>query len=225
MYRLAVLRRTRPGGHLVASLFLPSDGEYVLVDGMLRRLRLQYPDAIYHLMARGNGRQDIVCDDVDRDRLQENLGRAAIRCSWHVYAFAIMSNHLTGGSSEVALSSIESRQWCAESHVASGERESRLLQSLPLSRVIATVCAYFEIEDTELSSRGSRHPARAALAYLARSRTMSTNTELATILGLSRAECVPNLTRRFAVLLATDVGLRRHMRPLEDQLDEDGPPK
>ncbi len=37
---------------------------------MPRRLRLQYPDAIYHLMARGNGRQDIVCDDADRDRLQ-----------------------------------------------------------------------------------------------------------------------------------------------------------
>jgi putative transposase len=45
-------------------------------------------------MARGNGRQEIVRDDADRDRLQEQLGRAAIRCSWRVYAFAIMSNHL-----------------------------------------------------------------------------------------------------------------------------------
>jgi REP element-mobilizing transposase RayT len=50
--------------------------------------------AIYHLMARGNGRQDIVCDDVDRQRLQEQLGKAASRCSWRVCAFAIMSNHL-----------------------------------------------------------------------------------------------------------------------------------
>jgi hypothetical protein len=45
-------------------------------------------------MARGNGRQNIVCDDVDRDRLLEHLGRAAIRCSWRVYAFAFMSNRL-----------------------------------------------------------------------------------------------------------------------------------
>ena len=86
--------QTSKGSDLIASLFLPSDGEYVVVDGMPRRLRLQYPDAIYHLMARGNGRQDIVCDDVDRDRLQEHLGRAAIRCSWRIYAFAIMPNHL-----------------------------------------------------------------------------------------------------------------------------------
>jgi len=45
-------------------------------------------------MARGNGRYDIVRDDVDRDRVQEKLGRAAIRCSGRVYAFAIMPNHL-----------------------------------------------------------------------------------------------------------------------------------
>ena len=61
---------------------------------MPRRLRLQYPDAIYHLMARGNGRQDIVRDDIDRDRLLAHLGRAVVRCSWRVYAFAILSNHL-----------------------------------------------------------------------------------------------------------------------------------
>ena len=82
------------GSDLVSSFFLPSDGDHVSMEGMPRRLRLQYPGAIYHLMARGNGRQDIVCDDVDRDRLQEHLGRAAVRCSWRIYAFAIMSNHL-----------------------------------------------------------------------------------------------------------------------------------
>jgi REP element-mobilizing transposase RayT len=61
---------------------------------MPRRLRIQYPGAIYHVMARGNGRQDIVRDDADRDRLQQELGRAAERCSWWVYAFVILSNHL-----------------------------------------------------------------------------------------------------------------------------------
>ena len=49
---------------------------------MPRRLRLQYPDAIYHVMARGNGRQNIVRDDIDRDRLMEQLGKAAVRCWW-----------------------------------------------------------------------------------------------------------------------------------------------
>jgi putative transposase len=45
-------------------------------------------------MARGNGRQEIVRDDVDRDRLQEHHGKAAIRCCWRVDAFAAMPNRL-----------------------------------------------------------------------------------------------------------------------------------
>jgi REP element-mobilizing transposase RayT len=32
--------------------------------------------------------------DVDRDRLVDHVGRAAVRCSWRVYAFAAMPNHL-----------------------------------------------------------------------------------------------------------------------------------
>jgi hypothetical protein len=59
-----------------------SVGAYVDLEGMPRRLRLQYPDAIYHKMARGNGRQDIVRADVDHDRLVYHLGRAATRCTW-----------------------------------------------------------------------------------------------------------------------------------------------
>jgi hypothetical protein len=104
-------------------------------------------------------------------------------------------------------------------------RESRLLQSLPLSRVIEVVCASYEIERSEMSRRGSLHPARAALVYLARSRTMATNTELAGLLGLSRAESVPNLARRFGAWLATDAKLRRQLRTLEEELDQSNHPK
>src|SRR5271154_4832816 len=44
-------------------------------------------------MARGNGRQHIAHDD-DRRRLQDDLARAVSRCSWKVYAFVLLSNHL-----------------------------------------------------------------------------------------------------------------------------------
>lgn len=36
---------------------------------MPRRLRIQYPGAIYHVMSRGNARQKIVRDNEDRDRV------------------------------------------------------------------------------------------------------------------------------------------------------------
>ena len=57
-----------------------------------RRLRIQDPGAIDQAMARGNGRQDLVRDDDDRGRLQSELGQAAVRGAWRIYAFVILSN-------------------------------------------------------------------------------------------------------------------------------------
>ena len=338
---------------------LQSDGRTVPIGSMARRLRIQYPGAIYHLMARGNGRQDIVCDDADRDRLVEHLGRAAVKCSWRVYAFVVMSNHLHvvlktpepnlargmqgflsayanawsrrhrfnghvfqgryrtelvedetylwtvtryvhlnpvrarlveqpaawkwssypgyfrdryrlewvaydellaawagefGGSGSAPASTYRRyvtaglsqkpeppwadayHGWILGSHAfvdriaamvrgiphRQQRRESRLLQGLPLSRVVEVVCAVYEVDRTELRIRGSGHPARAALAYLARSRTVATNAELAPMLGVSRAESVPNLTRRFAAWLATDARVRKQLRQLEKRLNGPG---
>jgi hypothetical protein len=104
-------------------------------------------------------------------------------------------------------------------------RESRLLLSLPLSRVSEVVCAYHKIERKELSRRGSRHPARAALAYLARSRTTATNTELAAVLGLSREECVPSMTWRFGARLESGVKVRRQLKSPEQELGGSDHPK
>ena len=61
---------------------------------MPRCLRIQYADAIYHVMARGNARQDIVCDDADRQRLLGGLEKAVQRSGWILYAFVLMTNHL-----------------------------------------------------------------------------------------------------------------------------------
>jgi hypothetical protein len=77
----------------------------------------------------------------------------------------------------------------------------------------------YEIERTKLSRRRSRHPARAALAHLARTRTIATNAVLAAVLGVSREESVPNFTRRFQARLAADANISRQLRSLEAQLD------
>ncbi len=325
---------------------------------MARRLRIQYPGAIYHLMARGNGRQAIVRDDEDRDRLVEYLGRAAIRCSWRVYAFVVMSNHLHvvlktpepnlargmqgflsayanawsrrhrfnghvfQGRYRTELVEDETYLWTVTRYVhlnpvraklveqpaewrwssypgyvrdrrrlewvaydeslasSAGEfggsgsqpatayrryvmaglsqspkspwkeayhgwilgsqkfvdrvrklvnkaprrderRESRRLQGLSIERVSEVVCAEYGIEQSELSERGSPHPARAAMAYLARRHTTATNGELTAILGVSCAESVPNLTRRFELWLTEDSRTRKTLRRLEGTLSRD----
>jgi REP element-mobilizing transposase RayT len=327
----------------------------VSIAGMPRRLRLQYSGAIYHLMARGNGGQEIVCDDADRERLVEYLGREAIRCSWQVYAFVIMSNHLHAvlrtaepnlargmqnflsgyanawarrhrfsghvfqGRYRTELVENESYLWTVTRYVhlnpvraalvedpaawrwssypgyardrhrldwvayddllaswaaefgGSGSepartyrrycmagvseppdspwseayhgwilgsqkfvdrvkamvgqepkrerrRESRRIRGLSISRVSQVVCAEYGIEPSALAVRGSRHPARAAIAYLARRHTPASNRELTALLGLSRPESVPNLTRRFQASLKSDPRTKQQLRRLDEAL-------
>jgi hypothetical protein len=55
--------------------------------------------------------------------------------------------------------------------------------------------------------------------YLARSHTLATNAELAAVLGLSRAESVPNPTRRISDWLSTDAKIRKQLRDLERVLE------
>jgi hypothetical protein len=45
------------------------------------------------------------------------------------------------------------------------------------------------------------------------------------MLGVSRAQSVPNLTRRFGAWLATDAGVRELWMSLESGLDGSGPPE
>jgi hypothetical protein len=48
---------------------------------------------------------------------------------------------------------------------------------------------------------------------------MATNAQLAAVLGLSRAESVPNLTQRFGDWLATDAKTRKEFRIMEEELE------
>jgi REP element-mobilizing transposase RayT len=75
-------------------------------------------------------------------------------------------------------------------------RTPTAVQRTSLGQLEAAVRAHFGIGDHELASAGSRHPARAALAYLARQHPDCTLRELAARLGLARADCVPYLIRR-----------------------------
>lgn len=60
----------------------------------------------------------------------------------------------------------------------------------------AAVAAYYGLELAGLWCRGDAHIARAVAAWLCRCHTEEPLRVLATRLGLSRADSVPNLTRR-----------------------------
>lgn len=60
---------------------------------MPRKLRVEYPGAIYHVMSRGDRREDIFFGDVDRHDFIKTLAEACQKADWQVHAFCLMSNH------------------------------------------------------------------------------------------------------------------------------------
>jgi putative transposase len=60
---------------------------------MARKLRIQYPGAIYHVMNRGDRRESIFADDRDRKRFLETLTEACEKTNWQVHAYCLMNNH------------------------------------------------------------------------------------------------------------------------------------
>ena len=59
---------------------------------MARKLRVQYPGSVYHLMNRGDRREPIFRDDADRDGFLATLGEVCLKTSWPAHAYCLMAN-------------------------------------------------------------------------------------------------------------------------------------
>ena len=61
---------------------------------MARKPRIHYPGAVYHVILRGNGKQDIFFEDQDRYRFYLLLQEGVERYRHQVHAFCLMTNHI-----------------------------------------------------------------------------------------------------------------------------------
>ncbi|HUU80492.1 MAG TPA: transposase [Acidobacteriota bacterium] len=120
---------------------------------MARSLRIQYPGAFYHVMNRGNNRQDIFIEENDRIIFLEGLVDSCEIYGVRIIAYVLMSNHFhiiiktdQGNLSEfmrhflVTYSVRFNRSRLRTGHVFHGRYKSLLVQEdeylLPLSRYI-----------------------------------------------------------------------------------------
>jgi putative transposase len=60
---------------------------------MARQVRIQFQGAVYHVMARGDRRENIIGGDKDRRMFIETLDEACEKTGWLVHAWILMSNH------------------------------------------------------------------------------------------------------------------------------------
>jgi hypothetical protein len=91
---------------------------------MARKLRIQYPGAIYHVMSRGDRREAIFEDDEDRQRLLKTLTEACQKTGWQVQALPwelpsqrTMPLGLDCGAAQPG------QQWASGAVAAAGRRE------------------------------------------------------------------------------------------------------
>jgi REP element-mobilizing transposase RayT len=60
---------------------------------MARPLRIEFPNALYHITSRGNRREDIYLDDNDRRNFLRILAQVYERFNWVCHSYCLMSNH------------------------------------------------------------------------------------------------------------------------------------
>lgn len=60
---------------------------------MARKLRLEFPGAIYHVMSRGDRREAIFQDDTDHEDFLSTMCDVCKKTGWEVHAICLMGNH------------------------------------------------------------------------------------------------------------------------------------
>lgn len=60
---------------------------------MARKLRIQYPGAMYHVINRGNYRRDLFFNPAEARAFLDTVREAKDRLGWRVHAYALMRNH------------------------------------------------------------------------------------------------------------------------------------
>jgi REP element-mobilizing transposase RayT len=60
---------------------------------MSRPIRLEFPEALYHITSRGDRREDIYDDDADREAFLKIFSKVIEQNNWYCYSYCLMSNH------------------------------------------------------------------------------------------------------------------------------------
>src|SRR5216683_3552781 len=87
---------------------------------MARKIRIQYPCAIYHVMNRGDHSEDIFKDDEDRKHFLSALGEACQQTHWQVHAFCLMRNHFHLVIETPRVNLMEGMKWLLEVYTTAG---------------------------------------------------------------------------------------------------------
>jgi len=135
---------------------------------MARQLRIQYQGAIYHLMSRGDRREEIFRDDLDRKNFLETLGAACQKTGWQVHAYCLISNHFHLVVETPRANLVEGMKWLLGTYTMRFNRRHKLSGHLFAGRYksllvdgatpgyLRTVCDYVHLNPVRAKLLGRR---------------------------------------------------------------------
>ncbi len=140
---------------------------------MGRKLRVQYPGAIYHVMNRGDRREPIFHDDLDRRRFLETLSEVCAKTDWQVHAWCMMGNHFHLVVETPKPNLVAGMKWFLGTYTGRFNRRHKLFGHLFSGRYKAlivdgsgngylrTVCDYVHLNPVRAKLLRSEQPLRA----------------------------------------------------------------
>jgi putative transposase len=140
---------------------------------MARKLRIQYPGAVYHVMNRGDRQEAIFRDDHDRRCFLETLGEVCAKTGWQVHAYCLMPNHFHLVVETPQPNLVAGMKWFLGTYTGRFNRRHKLFGHLFSGRYKAlvvdgttpgylnTVCDYVHLNPVRAKLLGAEEPLRA----------------------------------------------------------------
>jgi putative transposase len=104
-----------------------------------RKVRIQYPGAIYHVMNRGDHQERIFCDDDDRKVFLATLAEGCEKTGWQIHSYCLMSNHLHLVIETPNANLVEGMKWLLGVYTARFNRRQKVFGHLFSGRYKALI--------------------------------------------------------------------------------------
>jgi REP element-mobilizing transposase RayT len=97
---------------------------------MARKLRVQYPGAIYHVMNRGDHQEAIFRGAKDRELFLKTVGEACEKTDWQVHAWCLMRNHFHLVVETPRANLVDGMKWLLGTYTSRYNRKHKLFGHL-----------------------------------------------------------------------------------------------
>jgi putative transposase len=139
---------------------------------MARKLRVEYPGAIYHVMNRGDRREPVFRDDEDRKQFLQTVGEVCEKTGWQVHAYCLMGNHFHMVVETAQANLVSGMKWLLGTYTSRFNRRHKLSGHLFSGRYkslvvdgsgngyLKTVCDYVHLNPARAQLLAAEQPLR-----------------------------------------------------------------